>query len=113
MEVIQQEEIKQDLLEGRPSRQFLKDIPIVWVRKEALELVSVPNQIFQAKLYAETFTYQSVNVVAKVKGNDPKLANEYVLFSGHTDHDGVRNIEPGKDSILNGAMTMRQPAGCT
>jgi Zn-dependent M28 family amino/carboxypeptidase len=56
-----------------------------------------------AQIYTESFTYPSVNVVAKIKGSDPVLSKEYVLFSGHQDHDGVRNIEPGKDSILNGA----------
>jgi len=90
-------------IEGRPSRQLLNGIPIIWVGADALDLVRVPNQQFKANVYAEAFSYPSVNVVAKVKGSDPKLANEYVLFSGHTDHDGVRNIEPGKDSILNGA----------
>ena len=90
-------------IEGRPSRQYLNGIPIVWVKKEALDLVRQPGQTFQANVYGEAFTYPSVNVVAKVKGTDPKLANEYVLFSGHTDHDGVREVEPGKDSILNGA----------
>uniref|UniRef100_UPI0031D0289C M28 family peptidase n=1 Tax=Chitinophaga sp. TaxID=1869181 RepID=UPI0031D0289C len=90
-------------IDGRPSRQLLSGVPIIWVGAAALDLVRVPNQNLQANVYAETFTYPSVNVVAKVKGTDPTLANEYVLFSGHTDHDGVRNIEPGKDSILNGA----------
>lgn len=90
-------------IDGRPARQLLKGVPILWVRKEALDLLRTPDQRIQANIYSETFTYPSVNVVAKVKGKDPKLANEYVLFSGHTDHDGVRNIEPGQDSIMNGA----------
>lgn len=90
-------------IEGRPSRQLLNGVPIIWVGAGALELVRTPGQTLQANIYSEAFTYPSVNVVAKVKGNDPVLANEYVLFSGHTDHDGVRNIAPGKDSVLNGA----------
>lgn len=90
-------------IEGRPSRQLLNGIPIIWVGAGALDLVRTPDQTLQANIYSEAFTYPSVNVVAKVKGRDPVLANEYVLFSGHTDHDGVRTIEPGKDSILNGA----------
>jgi hypothetical protein len=84
-------------------RQLLKDIPIIWVRKEALDLVRTPDQHLNAQIYSESFTYPSVNVVAKIKGADPVLSKEYVLYSGHQDHDGVRNIEPGKDSILNGA----------
>lgn len=90
-------------IEGRPSRQLLNGVPIIWVGADALELVRTPNQTLQANIYSEAFTYPSVNVVAKVKGRDATLANEYVLFSGHTDHDGVRNITPGQDSILNGA----------
>jgi len=84
-------------------RQLLNNIPIIWVRKEALDLVKAPNQHLEAQIYSESFTYPSVNVVAKVKNSDPVLSKEYVLFSGHQDHDGVRNIEPGKDSIFNGA----------
>ncbi|OQP59898.1 peptidase M28 [Niastella vici] len=85
------------------SRQLLKGIPIIWVRREALDLVRKPGQHLDAKIYSESFTYPSVNVVAKVKGTDPVLAKEYVLFSGHQDHDGVRNIEGNTDTIFNGA----------
>jgi hypothetical protein len=85
------------------NRQLLKDIPIIWVRKEALNGVRAPGQQLHAKLYTESFTYPSVNVVAKVKGTDAVLSKEYVLFSGHQDHDGVRNIEGATDSIFNGA----------
>jgi len=41
-------------------------------------------------------------VVAKAAGADPKLRDEYVLFSGHHDHDGVGN-PIDRDSIWNGA----------
>src|ERR1044072_8202874 len=85
------------------NRQQLKDIPIIWVRKEALNLVRQPNQQLDATIYSESFTYPSVNVVGKVAGTDPILSKEYVLFSGHQDHDGVRNIEGAKESIFNGA----------
>jgi hypothetical protein len=54
-------------------------------------------------LHADSYVYPSVNVVAKVPGTDPKRRGEYVLFSGHQDHDGVRwPMVPG-DSIWNGA----------
>ena len=35
-------------------------------------------------------------------GRDPKLAGEYVLYSAHQDHDGVRYAVNG-DDIWNGA----------
>jgi len=40
--------------------------------------------------------------VAKVPGTDANLKKEYVLFSGHHDHDGVGSPVNG-DSIWNGA----------
>lgn len=84
-------------------RQLLNGVPILWLPKETLDLVRLPGQTLQARIFSESFTYPYVNVVAKVKGRDAKLSNEYVLFSGHQDHDGIRNLEPGKDSIFNGA----------
>lgn len=42
------------------------------------------------------------NVVAVLRGSDPDLADEYVLFSGHMDHVGVGKPVNG-DSIYNGA----------
>ncbi len=47
-------------------------------------------------------TYPSVNVIARVPGTDPALRGQYVLFSSHQDHDGVRADVMG-DSIYNGA----------
>jgi len=50
------------------------------------------------------------NVVAVLEGSDPKLKNEYVVFSGHMDHIGVAGPRGsggcqalGADSICNGA----------
>jgi Zn-dependent M28 family amino/carboxypeptidase len=53
-------------------------------------------------MFMETYLYPSVNVIAKAAGSDVKLRNEYVLFSGHHDHDGIGN-PVGQDSIWNGA----------
>lgn len=55
-----------------------------------------------ANLKEENFDYPSVNVIAKADGTDAALKNEYVLFSGHHDHDGVGPAVEG-DSIWNGA----------
>ena len=45
----------------------------------------------------------SPNVVAIYRGNDPTLMNEYVVYSAHWDHLGVRPDQPG-DNIYNGAV---------
>jgi Zn-dependent M28 family amino/carboxypeptidase len=50
----------------------------------------------------DRFVYPSVNVVAVAPGTDPALRGEYVLYSSHQDHDGIRNAIDG-DSIWNGA----------
>jgi Zn-dependent M28 family amino/carboxypeptidase len=44
------------------------------------------RRLFKTNLKVENFDYPSVNVIAKVDGTDPKLKEEYVLFSGHQDH---------------------------
>lgn len=45
----------------------------------------------------------SPNVVGIFRGNDPTLKNEYVTFSAHWDHLGIRPDQPG-DNIYNGAV---------
>jgi hypothetical protein len=76
-------------------------VPVLWV-PAALEARVLAATHLTLDLRAESFVYPSVNVVAKVPGSDPKVSGEYVLFSGHTDHDGVRFPVDG-DSIWNGA----------
>jgi hypothetical protein len=77
-------------------------VPTVWVRGDMLDAVRAPNARLTALVFSETFQYPSGNVIGLVKGTDPRLANEYVLFSGHQDHDGARYSING-DSIWNGA----------
>ncbi|MCA1636624.1 MAG: M28 family metallopeptidase [Acidobacteria bacterium] len=46
---------------------------------------------------------QSQNVVAKLEGSDPKLRDEYVVYTAHWDHLG-RNDKLEGDQIYNGAL---------
>jgi Zn-dependent M28 family amino/carboxypeptidase len=48
-------------------------------------------------------TITSPNVVAILEGSDPKLRQEYVVFSAHSDHIGLAKTVK-KDKINNGAM---------
>ncbi len=41
------------------------------------------------------------NTIGIVEGSDPVLRNEYLVYSAHMDHDGIRPGRP--DSIMNGA----------
>ena len=76
--------------------------PLLYVRESALGAPIRTDARLVASISTETFTYPSVNVVAKVPGRDPRLAAEYVLFSAHQDHDGERFAVNG-DDIWNGA----------
>ncbi|ASW74273.1 peptidase M28 [Chryseobacterium piperi] len=77
------------------------NIPVLWIKKENSEWVK-NNPKVSLHLITETYKYPSVNVIGKIEGTHPKLKNEYVLISGHQDHDGIRH--PIKnDTIYNGA----------
>jgi hypothetical protein len=77
-------------------------IPTFWLRHDMLDAVRANGASVKATVFNETFYYPSGNVIGIVRGTDPKLAHEYVLFSGHQDHDGTRYPVNG-DSIWNGA----------
>jgi hypothetical protein len=76
--------------------------PTFWLRHDMLNAVQSQAARLKALVFTETFYYPSGNVIGVVRGTDPKLANEYVLFSAHQDHDGTRYVVNG-DSIWNGA----------
>ena len=75
--------------------------PLLYVRASALGALAADARVV-ASIHTDSFTYPSVNVVAKVPGRDPQLAREHVLFSAHQDHDGERYTVNG-DAIWNGA----------
>ena len=77
-------------------------VPVIWVRRRMLPLLAVRGQRLTAFLAVERVVVPSVNVVARVRGTDPMLRDQYVLFSAHQDHEGVREPIAG-DSIWNGA----------
>lgn len=91
-------------LEGATGgqQQARNPLPVLLVRKSAAAELRRPSAALTVNLQAESFLYPSVNVVAVAKGTDPALSKEYVLFSGHHDHDGVGMPVAG-DSIWNGA----------
>lgn len=46
--------------------------------------------------------FKSRNVVGKIEGSDPKLKNEWIMYTAHWDHLGRQNDLEG-DQIFNGA----------
>ena len=45
----------------------------------------------------------SQNVIGIVEGTDPKLKDEYIIYSAHYDHVGIGTPDVSGDSIYNGA----------
>jgi Peptidase family M28 len=76
--------------------------PIIWVRRRYADLLRTAGQRLTMQLSTENFQYPSVNMVGRIRGTDARLRDENVLYSAHTDHDGVRTAVDG-DSIWNGA----------
>ena len=79
-----------------------RGVPLLYVKESSLGGPIPADGAFTASIFTDSFTYPSVNVIAKVTGRDPKLREEYVLFSAHQDHDGERYTVSG-DNIWNGA----------
>ncbi len=77
-------------------------VPVLLVHRSAIADWRTNGQPVEIHTRMETFDYPSTNVIGVVRGTDPKLRDEYVLFSSHQDHDGVRYTVAG-DSIWNGA----------
>ncbi|HXB32365.1 MAG TPA: M28 family peptidase [Puia sp.] len=89
-------------LEGDTAAQVTEHAPLIFLHPTALSAVRAPGATIRIDLRVEHFDYPSVNVIGIQPGTDPILNKEYVLYSGHHDHDGVRHI-PGADTIFNGA----------
>lgn len=79
-----------------------RGVPLLYVKASALGGPLAPDARLVASIFTDSFQYPSVNVIAKVPGKDPTRAGEYVLYSAHLDHDGVRYPVNG-DDIWNGA----------
>jgi hypothetical protein len=89
-------------LEGTPSSSKSGAIPVILVRQKWAQDLQQANAKAAVNLGIDSYVYPSANVVAVAPGADPNLKNEYVLFSGHHDHDGI-GVPVDGDSIWNGA----------
>jgi len=76
--------------------------PVIWVHEKELDALKKAGSRLTTNIITETFCYPSVNVIGKIVGTDSKLNKEYVLISGHHDHEGILQ-KYGEDSIYNGA----------
>jgi hypothetical protein len=89
-----------DVADG-PNAVTAPKTPIIWLHGKDIELIKGNPQL-ALHFAVERFEYPSVNIIATLPGSDAVLKKEYVLYSGHNDHDGMRQPY-GNDSIYNGA----------
>ncbi len=89
-------------VEGVSTPVAVANIPVFWIHGDNIDWVKNAGATLNGTITVEQFEYPSVNIIGKIEGTDPQLSKEYVLFSGHQDHDGVR-LPYGTDSIYNGA----------
>lgn len=94
--------VRPPALGAAPATQPGAAVPILLVHQGALAALRSDGNAIDIRLRSESFEYPSANVIGVIRGTDPKLRDEYVLFSSHQDHDGVRYTVDG-DSIWNGA----------
>ena len=76
--------------------------PVIWLHANAKKELINNTATVKMNLVVSEYLYPSVNIIGMVEGTDSKLKSEYVLYSGHSDAHGIRNIIKG-DSIYYGA----------
>jgi hypothetical protein len=89
-------------LDGGPREKVTATVPVFWVHASAKKEIAENKAQLKANIIIERFSYPSVNIVGTIEGTDPALSKEYLLYSGHTDAHGIRNVIDG-DSIYYGA----------
>jgi hypothetical protein len=65
----------------------------------------------EMKTASQLADVRSPNVIARVPGSDPKLRDEYVVYSAHLDHLGIGEPVNG-DNIYNGALDNASGSAC-
>jgi Zn-dependent M28 family amino/carboxypeptidase len=95
------------LLSVDAAREFFAGTPISFDEARDATEASTPSSVplgFEVTLARKSRheVTTSPNVVGIVRGTDPVLADEYVVYSAHLDHNGVGVAVDG-DAIYNGA----------
>jgi len=73
-------------------------------RAQSREFVPVKTGLkVKLDLNSEMMSFDSPNVVGTVEGSDPKLKDEYVIYTAHWDHLGIGEPDAAGDKIYNGA----------
>ncbi|MCE9575317.1 MAG: M28 family peptidase [Deltaproteobacteria bacterium] len=88
-----------------------RDLPALIEAARHKEFVPVPLGITTSLAFTNDVTRApTANVLGVLRGSDPKLADELVVFTAHHDHLGVGKPDASGDTIYNGALD--NAAGC-
>ncbi len=89
-------------IDGGANMNVTTKVPVIWLHASAKQELQQGNAVIKANLIVSKYGYPSVNIIGKIDGTDAKLKSEYLLYSGHTDAHGIRNVIKN-DSIYYGA----------
>ena len=89
-------------IDGSANINVTTTVPIIWMHANAKESLQNNTAFINANIEINKYSYPSVNIIGKINGTDPKLKEEYILFSGHQDAHGIRNAHDN-DSTYYGA----------
>ncbi|GAC1706991.1 MAG: hypothetical protein NVS9B7_18150 [Flavisolibacter sp.] len=89
-------------IEGGPNEQVYTKTPVLWLPAKSKDMLKDNTSKLHLNLVISKYPYPSVNVIGKTIGTDKILNKEYILFSGHSDAHGIRNMIKN-DSIYYGA----------
>ena len=89
-------------IEGGANANVTSTVPVLWLHSNMKQTLQKNDAQLNANIIIEQFDYPSVNIIGKINGTDAQLSKEYLLYSGHQDAHGIRNVIKG-DSICYGA----------
>ena len=95
-----EEQVSLSKREKEPLPMFL------WIQTSKEQLAKLGTEPLKINIKSSGIqeeTVQSQNVVGTLEGTDPKLKEEYIIYSAHYDHVGIGTPNAERDSIYNGA----------
>lgn len=89
------------------SKGIKEPLPMyLWVQASPEQLSKFNSETVNIKVESSGIqreTIKTQNVVGVLEGTDPKLKDEYIIYSAHYDHIGIGRPNAEGDSIYNGA----------
>lgn len=83
-----------------------KDLDALRTAAQSREFVPVPLGVAASTSFTNAVAKKTTaNVLGRLRGSDPKLADEWLVLTAHHDHLGLNEgAKPGEDAIYNGAV---------